>query len=69
MYKDPIYFYFIVPTLLLVFQIMVVIVFCKLKEVLKNLFIVNDSGIIPNRNDMTSQKVCRQTELLKQGGN
>ena len=65
MHKDPIYFYFIVPTLLLVFQIMVVIVFGRLIKVLKCLFRVKDSDIkkyiIPARKD-------KQTELLKQGG-
>ena len=64
MHKDPIYFYFIVPTLLLLLQIMVVIVFGRLVKVLKYLFRVKDSDIkkyiIPARKD-------KQTELLKQG--
>ena len=64
MHKDPIYYYFIVPTLLLVLQIMVYIVFSRLMKVLKHLFRVKDSDIkkyvIPARKD-------KQIELLKQG--
>lgn len=58
------YYYFIVPTLLLLLQITVYIVFSTICKILKDLFKVNDSSIkgytIPDRKD-------KQSELLKQG--
>lgn len=66
MHKDPFYFYFIVPTLLLLLQITVYIVFSTVCKILKDLFKVTDSSIkgytIPERKD-------NQVKLLKQGGN
>jgi len=73
MYKDPIYFYFIVPTLLLLLQITVYIVFKTVHEVLTSLFKVQDCDIQKVRsqrlNTIIPERDDKQLELLKQGGN